>query len=110
MVTLIEYIQTYTFEQAKKIAEECAFKNLSPFMCDKTMNILDDNYLEAECCWFFFRNKLIKGSTAQVLRWFCAYAVSKRRKLRIIADFYDEPIKLGEYLVVMSNYFKKENL
>jgi hypothetical protein len=54
MVTLIEYIQTYTFEQAKKIAEECAFKKLSPFICDRTMNILDENYLEAECCWVFF--------------------------------------------------------
>lgn len=104
------YNQTYTFEQAKKIAEKCVYKHLKLFLYNREINVLDENYLEAECCWFFFRNKLIEGPPEQALRWFCAYAVSKRGELRTIADFSDEPEKLQEYLWVMSNHFKEKNL
>lgn len=105
-----EYIQTYTFNQAKEIAEAAAFEQLEPFMDNKTGNVLDEKYFEVECCWFFFRNKQIVGPPEQVLRWGRAYAVSKKGELRLIADFLNEPDKLHEYLQVMSNHFKERGL
>ncbi|NGZ77916.1 hypothetical protein [Saccharibacillus alkalitolerans] len=63
------YIQTISFEQAEKIAERAAFEQLQPFMNNSRVNVLDENFFEAECCWFFFRNRQIEGPPEQNLRW-----------------------------------------
>ena len=103
-----EYIKTCTFNQAKKLAEEAALDDLAEFMGDPTMNVLDDMYVEAEYCWFFFRNKQIQGPPERVLRWKRAYAVSKKGGLRVIADYSKDPVRLQEYLQIMSNHFKEK--
>lgn len=104
------YIEKITFMEAIKLAEDSARKNLERYIDSPTIPILDERFEEAECCWFFFRNKQIEGPPEQALRWDCAYAVSKKGDVSIIGDLSDEPEKLTEYLQVMSNYFKERGL
>jgi len=55
------YIPTISFNQAKKIAEQAAFEQLEEFIDKSMVNLLEEEFVEAECCWFFFRNKQIEG-------------------------------------------------
>lgn len=105
-----EYIQEITFEQAKRIAEELALWRLERYMDNRSIPVLREQFEEAECCWFFFRNKQIEGPPEEILGWGPAYAISKKGDVSIIADFSDEPERLQEYLQAMSNYFKERGL
>jgi len=94
-----------TFEQARVRAENEARSHLKYFLKDESTPLLEERYLDAECCWMFFRNRAIVVPPEQSLRT-GAYAVSKRGSLRYIADFSDDFAKLQAYLLTMSNYFR----
>jgi len=104
------YVQKISLSQAREIAEENALWKLQPYMTNFTTSVLREHFEEAECCWFFFRNKEIVGPPEQALRWAWAYAVSKKGEVSIIADYSDQPEKLQEYLKKMSDYFKEKGL
>ena len=105
-----DYIQTISFKEAEKMSERAAFEQLEPFMNDSEIDVLEKKFFEAECCWFFFRNRQIEGPSEYNLRWSRAYAVSKKGELRLIVDFWDEPDKLKQYLLTMSNHFKEKKM
>lgn len=100
---------TMTLEQARKVASDLALSHLSIYWNDKSIPLLQTENLEAEHCWLFFRNRAIlipqEGSLAE---W--AYCISKKGTARSIVDFSDDPVRLYEYLQIMSNYFKERGL
>jgi hypothetical protein len=104
------YIQTHSLEEARLIAETAAKKTLASCVNQNCSNLLEENVFEAEFCWFFFRNRMIICPPETSLAWSWAFAVSKRGELRSIADFYEEPEKLYEYLEVMSKHFKEKGI
>jgi hypothetical protein len=103
-----EYIQEITFEQAKKLAEERFVKRIGLFRDSCQIPILSEQYVEAECCWFFFRNKQIQIPESQSLLD-GAYVVSKKGNLFGIADFSNNPTKLKEYLEKFFEHLKECN-
>lgn len=108
-LTNMGYTQTITFGEAKAMAKERASNILGKYKKEKNMPFLEEKFQEAECCWIFFRNREIKGKIEESLDWNRAYAISKRGTRLTIADFFDEPEKLGEYLQRLSDHLKEKN-
>ncbi len=104
------YQQEISFERANEIAEELAYTRLNKFRDNPDTPLLSSDFLEAECCWFFFRNRDIPVLERPGMIWNCAYAISKKGEVSIIGDFSDDPDKLSNYLQAMSYYFKSRNV
>lgn len=105
-----KYIELISFHEAKSLVEKVALQRLLEFRCDSDIPILRNEYAESECCWIFFRNKLIQGPPERALTWDSAYVISKRGEIRLIGDWSDEPDKLKEQIERLSNYFKENGL
>lgn len=103
-----EYIQEITFEQARKLAEEVAIKQIWLFRESNEVPVLNGHYEEGECCWFFFRNREIQIPEHMILRD-GAYAISKRGEIRLIVDFSYDSKLLKEYLQKFSEHLKELN-
>jgi hypothetical protein len=99
-----------TLEHAQKMAEYPILFNIcrSILQTNDMEKLLEDDYLEAEYCWIFLRNKNIVVPPQD---WFendyGAYAISKKGDSSHIMHFPDEPERLKAYLQVMSDHFKK---
>lgn len=100
-----EYVQEIFYEEARKKAEEVAKEELKDFIKDIDMPVLREDFLEAECCWFFFKDRKIVIPLGYLKNW--AYAVSKKGYLILIVDYSDDPAKLHEYLEQFSNHLKE---
>jgi hypothetical protein len=98
-----------TFDEARKKAADGVRYNAKMDIKDDSIPLLQDEYLEADYCWMFFRNKAIVLAPERALSDF-AYCVSKKGHIRYIVDFSDDPVRLQEYLQAMSNYFKEKGL
>lgn len=98
-----------TLGRAREIASDVAAYNLAGFLADKTISLLQEEYLEAENCWMFFRNKAIVLPPEGALSDF-AYCVSKKGAARSVLDFSENSVRLHEYLESMSNHFKERGL
>jgi hypothetical protein len=82
-------------------------------MKDHKTSVLRDDYLEAENCWMFFRNKEIKLPDSRSVdgllpTW--AYCWSKCGEGRLVYDFSDDPQRCRAYLQELSDYFKAKDL
>lgn len=97
-------MKEFTFDDAKKIAEDMAFQELHDI--SEAVSLIDEYFIEADNCWMFFRNRDIAVPNE---RWFGtgAYIVSNTGEARYIADFYDDSNKAKDYLYLMSEYFKR---
>jgi hypothetical protein len=95
--------------RAREIATEAATYDLADLVADKTIPLLRDAQLEAENCWIFFRNPEIVIPPERALSDF-AYCVSKKGTARSIPDFSGDSVRLREYLIDMSGYFKERGL
>lgn len=102
-----DYEVEIDFQKAKQIAEETANDQLREFKNKPEVNCLRDEFYEAECCWFFFRNKEIIGPPERVLSWDRAYAVSKKGNCFLIADMSDNIEELKEYIQRYSSHLKR---
>lgn len=96
-----------TLENARDIAREQALFNLSTFMAGER-DVLAADYLEAEHCWMFFRNRKIHVPKTALLGIEWAYVVSKRGKFSMVEDFSSDNEKLLDYLKTMSDYFSRK--
>lgn len=99
-----DYEVEIDFQQAKQIAEKTANYKLSEFR--KNPRVRNEFY-EAECCWFFFRNKEIIGPPERALSWDQAYAVSKKGNCFLIGDMSDKSEELKEYIQRYSSHLKR---
>ncbi|MCD1261695.1 hypothetical protein B5M42_023110 [Paenibacillus athensensis] len=102
-----EYIQTITLEEARQLADQLALIKLNPYRTNETIPLLSEHMLEAECCWFFFRNKQIVGPEDGFRSWDCAYSVSKRGDVGTIIDLSHDPEKLAAYIQQFSDRCKE---
>lgn len=93
--------------EARSLAEEAALANLRTFLKEPQENVLRDEFVEGENCWFFFRNPSISVPPDKALKGDWAYAVSRRGQVREIADMSGEPERLTDYLKVMSDFFAR---
>jgi len=98
-----------TIAEAKKMAVDRIRRNTIYDVKDDSIPLLQDNYLETDYCWMFFRNKAIVIAPERALNG-GAYCISKKGHVRYIADLSDDPVQLQEYLQTMSNYFKEQGL
>jgi hypothetical protein len=104
------YSTKISFEQAQKIAENAVRSDISPVRLQGLNNLLEEDYLEAECCWIFLRSKKIVIPPEDcILMAYGGYAVSKKGECSLITHFDYSPEKLNAYLKVMSDYYKKSN-
>jgi hypothetical protein len=107
MITTVS--TTITLDQARKIATDLALSHLSSYWIDKSIPLLQEGNLEAEHCWMFFRNRaIVINQEGALADW--AYCISKKGTARSIVDFSDDPVRLHEYLQIMSNHFKERSL
>lgn len=95
--------------QARRIAEEQARIELSGF-APAEVNCLQDDYLEAEHCWMFFKKKdiVVPPEASLGINW--AYVVSKHGKFSLVQDFSSDSKKLNAYLKTMSDYFARKGI
>jgi len=96
-----------TLEKARDIAREQALFNLSAFI-EGDEDVLEADYLEAQHCWMFFRNRKISVPNSALLGIEWAYVVSKRGKFSMVEDYSSDNEKLVEYLKTMSDYFARK--
>lgn len=95
-----------TFEQARKIAEDAALRDVRSYLAAEQVQVLEDEWLEAEGCWFFFRNKkIIVPPENWFIRLHSCYAVSKKGTVSQLEDFSSDPERLRAYLQAVSDYF-----
>lgn len=102
------YEKLISLEEARKIAEINASKELRGFFCDE-VKILKNEYSEGECCWMFLKSDDIYISPEMTLGIKWAYVVSKKGTYSMVHDFSDDPEVLNDYLKKMSEYFKRKN-
>jgi len=101
--------RTTTLYEAREIASDLAAFDTASDIEDRSIPVLQDDYLEAEYCWMFFRNKAIVIAPERALSD-CAYCISKHGHGRSIADYFNDPVRLREYLQIMSGHFKERGL
>lgn len=56
-----KYTPTIDYFETRRLAESSAFKDLNWLRKDQATPLLREEFCEAECCWFFFRNKDLVG-------------------------------------------------
>lgn len=71
-----------TFERARALAEREARSLLEHSLTDATIPALREEYLEADHCWMFFRNRDIVIPPERSLTK-AAFAVSKKGTVRV---------------------------
>ncbi|TXH31981.1 MAG: hypothetical protein E6Q98_26115 [Rhodospirillaceae bacterium] len=100
-------VSQITFEEARADAEKQAYADIDSFRKDKSIPLLDDEYLEAEHCWMFFQNKDIYLAPEYQFSH-RAYAYSKKKGVgRTVYDLRDDPERMSEHLQYMSDFFAK---
>lgn len=80
-------------------------------MQDTTNTVLNETYVEAECCWF--RNPSITSSPERIPDMGSRVCSKQKVELRLITDILNEPDKMQESRVstrLCLNYFKERGL
>ena len=75
----MEYIPTIGFAEAREMAECAARDQLKYFLNDHSGSVLEDNCLEEEYCWLFFKRSEIETPVGSSGDW--TYAVSKKGEI-----------------------------
>lgn len=91
--------------QARKIADQQARSDLEGYT-GSFSEVLENEYLEAEHCWMFFRSREIDVPLDATLGIKWAHVVSKYGTYSMVQDFSEDPQRLQAYLQGMSDHFK----
>lgn len=95
-----------TLAQGRQLAEDAVMRDKGHYENSEFEQALEDDFLEAEHCWIFFRNrKIIVLPENWFTKSYAAFAVSKKGALSQITAFEDEQAQLLAYLQTMSEYF-----
>jgi hypothetical protein len=98
--------QIVTLNEARELARRAGKSYWRKYIPADCRDCLSEHYLEAEHCWFFFRNpSIVVPEEDHLVRSYAAYAVSKQGDVRSIADLSSDPEKLTDYLNLFSAYF-----
>jgi hypothetical protein len=100
-----DYKPTINFETARALAEKAAREELSGLFDERVESILDEQFMEAECCWLFFRKAEIIVPKGGFKGW--SFAISKRADVRLFYDFRHEPETMAEIFQNLSNHIKE---
>jgi hypothetical protein len=92
-----------TIEQARERAETEAQRFMRVAFDQEEWPLLREECSTAPHCWIFYRrSELVIPADMPLLR--CAFAVTKRGTLRIVADYSGDPKKAQEYAEFLSNF------
>jgi len=95
-----------TLAQGRQVAEDAVMRDKIHYKNSELEQALEDDFLEAEHCWIFFRNRNI---VVLPENWFTksygAFAVSKKGAFSQITAFEEDRAQLLAYLQTMSEYF-----
>jgi hypothetical protein len=92
------------FHEARQLAQEDAMYHAQGLYFGKAEHVLDDDFLEAEHCWMFFRSRSIVMPPERSLSDF-AYVFGKRGGGRWVPDYRGNEPRLREYLKTCSDDF-----
>ena len=76
---------------------------LKELFSGKLEDILEERVVETEHCWMFFRKRSIILPPEYSLRD-CSYVMAKRGGGRLVPDYWDDEVRLQEYLKTISDY------
>lgn len=97
------------WQQARQLAEQAVMRDVDSYESREVQKALEDEFLEAEHCWIFFRNREI---SVRPEKWFTraynAFAISKTGAFSQIATLEYDEAQLNAYLNVMSDYFARK--
>ena len=95
-----------TVTQAREKAVAAVLRDLSHYESKNIDYPLEEEFLEAEHCWFFFRKKAI---VVMPEHWFTktydTFAISKDGAFSQVTTLGFDDKQVKEYLQTMSNYF-----
>ncbi len=98
-------------EIARKLAEDAVIRDKEHYANPEFKKALEDDFLEAEHCWIFFRNKeIIVLPENWFTKSYAAFAVSKSGTVNQITAFEDDKEQMLAYLQTMSEYFARHGL
>jgi hypothetical protein len=98
-----------TFEDARRVALDCVRHDVSVNQYDESIPLLESAYAEADYCWIFFRNRLFVMPPERAMSD-SSNCISKKGTVRSIPNYLEDPVRLAEYLVIMSNHFRERGL
>jgi hypothetical protein len=105
---MADYEPTISFEEARALAEKAAREKLSGLFDERLESILENHYMEEECCWLFFRKTKIIVPEGGFKGW--SFAISKRADIRLFYDLRHKPEKMAEIFQNLSNHIKEKKL
>lgn len=96
-----------TLEMARERAEKSAELTFSNLVTDRPIHWLRDDVIEEKNCWLFLKSKDLNFRDEAAKAWSdWAIVISKKGKEIAIADHYDDPVSLREYLAEISHYLE----
>lgn len=99
-----------TLAQARKMAEDAVMQDEAYYENSELEQALEEEFLEAEHCWIFLRNrKIIVLPENWFTKSYAAFAVSKKGVISQITAFEEDREQLLAYLQTMSEYFGRRS-
>lgn len=92
--------------QARQLAVDAVMRDRNHYATVEIEEALEGDFLEAEHCWIFFRNrKIVVASGDWFTKSYGAFAISKKGAFSQITAFEDDREQQLAYLQTMSDYF-----
>ena len=90
-------------ETARLSAQASAMRMLEGLYVGDPAEILERRFAETNHCWMFFNNRSIIIPPERALSAF-AYVIAKRGGGRLVPDYWDDEVRMQEYLETISEY------
>jgi hypothetical protein len=89
-------LKLITYDEARKVALRMVEFDVPSKFRERSLELLEKEYFEAEHCWMFFRSRAIALPSELALSDF-AYCVSKNGTVRAIPNYSSDTIRAQEY-------------
>jgi hypothetical protein len=93
-----------SFSEARARATQEALSLLGEFYAGPAEAVLDEDFLKADHCWMFFRNRSITLPKSSLLD--LAFVYGKRGGSRNVPDLRENPNELATYVQRLSKFFE----
>jgi hypothetical protein len=96
-----------TLKMAREMAERSAELTFSNLVSERPIYWLRDEVIGEKNCWLFLKSKDLKFRDEAARAWAAwAIVISKRGKEIAVADHYEYPVSLRQYLAEISDYLE----